>query len=543
MSVFFLTIQQSDSTATELFVTTQFHEYLTSVEGNNDDHIVKLSSTAQILWMDRRFPGKPLLGFSHKRRWDRSLTTCTVTTSKGVHTLLTSRKNSAITIYDVGRSQDGLVHSYGLPYTLSAGGEDIPFWGQAILQVPESVPSLFRLSQRGSIHRIDIVIDNMRIHDTEWSPEVHNLDKVSNTLKPDLGPLDRMECSEADLDSLYNEDATREEEAAEKTYELMEVIPSFWQRTDAIPEHVLTLYDVVFRSGQEPMSGSRADFLTESAFNSTRGYRALAQSRFPIKELKTKTVWCHNISSTMEVLDSTVSGDIHEISERLQHFDLSIAEENPTQTRIRKHENKACEQLALDLTLSKDIFAARTFAALPPSREELETLTQALSIGNDGPAAHFHYLNPMKRHYYDKEGQEEHFSIPLGVRILLKDWEAGADPEEVAYRYSGKAEQLKEKPKPTDNVRAFSTPQPVTRPKMYQPYEIQSQPSVLRPPTVMTASGKPSMTFQVDSQGSELERQTQDLIASTQILPGPFGARPNPNAVKKKAGKKRMGGF
>jgi len=299
-------------------------------------------------------------------------------------------------------------------------------------------------------------------------------------------------------------------------------------------------YDVMFRSGQEPVPGSRADFLTEGVFNSTRGYRAIAQSRFPMEDLKAKAPWYHNISSTIEVFDSSSAGDLHAIFGHLQHFNLSVAQEHPAQARIRKYENKACEQLALDLTLSKDVFAPKIFRS-PAIEKELETLTEALSIGSDGPVANFHYLDPIRRtnSHYDKMDHDEHLLIPLGVRTLLKDWTVGTDSDEVAHRYSGTAEQLKEKPRPRENPKAFLSSQPVTRSKV-QVYEIQSQPPIFQPPPVVTAMEKE----QLPSSRSFVEnaQQSQELMASTQILPGPFGARPNLNA-KKKAGKKRMGGF
>jgi len=118
---------------------------------------------------------------------------------------LTSRRNAVVTVYDVGRSSEGLLHAYNVPYVVPADREDAPFLGQAILQLPGFAASLFRLSSQNSIYRTDLTsADAMRVPTFEWSPEVHDLDKTSNSLKPHLGPLDTMEYAEADLGPLYD---------------------------------------------------------------------------------------------------------------------------------------------------------------------------------------------------------------------------------------------------------------------------------------------------------------------------------------------------
>ena len=45
---------------------------VTSIDYSGDN-IVQLCSTREIIWMDQRYPKKPLLGFQHGRRYDRSL--------------------------------------------------------------------------------------------------------------------------------------------------------------------------------------------------------------------------------------------------------------------------------------------------------------------------------------------------------------------------------------------------------------------------------------------------------------------------------------
>ncbi|KAF5345305.1 hypothetical protein D9758_008457 [Tetrapyrgos nigripes] len=534
---------RATNTAIELFSVLSLEECLTSIEDNHDEHSVQLLSTDQILWMDRRFPGKPLLGLKHKRQWDRSLAMRTLATPDGTtRTLLTSGKNDIVTVYDVGRSSDGLLHAYNLPYTLTPGGERMRFLGQTVLQLPGYTPSLFRFCQRGAIYRTDLKTEeeDSGTFKSDWSSEVQALDERSNALKPDLGPLSAMEYSEVNMNPHYNsiivshmkEDAAREEAMAEDTYELIDTLPSFWQRADASTDEMMTTYDMVFRSGEEPNSGSRSDFLTGSAFNTTRGYRAMVKDRFPMDTLRSQAAWHHDIGPTLKNFDPTTSGDIHEISECLRRFDVSTDygedDEHPSEASIRRQETKAREQLALDLALSKDIFSSRKFnSTSSASEKELETMTKALSIGNEGPVAEFRYLEPKKKNHNqcDKDGrsEEEHALIPLGVRLLLRDWEVGVDPDKDGYHSRRPTEDPAEKKK--SMPRTWAQYEPVIR-------------SAEKPPPVPASQGNV-----YESQSTQVDSQSQNLMTSTQVLPGPFGARPNAIAAKKKAWKKRMGGF
>ena len=65
----------------DLFVVKADEHVLTSVEDERQDNIVRLCSTQELLWIDRRFPGKPLLAYSHGREFDRSLDAQTIPTT------------------------------------------------------------------------------------------------------------------------------------------------------------------------------------------------------------------------------------------------------------------------------------------------------------------------------------------------------------------------------------------------------------------------------------------------------------------------------
>jgi len=52
-------------------------DVLTSID-HGGDNILRLCSTRDIIWMDKRYPNKPLLGHEHGRQYDRSLEAHTV---------------------------------------------------------------------------------------------------------------------------------------------------------------------------------------------------------------------------------------------------------------------------------------------------------------------------------------------------------------------------------------------------------------------------------------------------------------------------------
>jgi hypothetical protein len=53
-------------------------DILTSVEDLAEDNIIRLCSTAQVIWLDPRYLARPLLGYKHRRQYDRTLWTRTL---------------------------------------------------------------------------------------------------------------------------------------------------------------------------------------------------------------------------------------------------------------------------------------------------------------------------------------------------------------------------------------------------------------------------------------------------------------------------------
>ncbi|KAJ3895659.1 hypothetical protein GG344DRAFT_38361 [Lentinula edodes] len=528
---------RTDGVALNLLgIDTTTGEKLTWIEDSEDSYLIPLVSTDRILWLDRRFAGKPLLGIKHGRNYDRTLALRTVIIRGIHHSLMTSRKNKLITVYDVSRSTEQLLHADNAPYSFSVNTRENRFSGDAYVNMGDQY-KMFRISERGRLTCVDLKQSGNDITSsfaaTQFFPSETN---VIPAMRPHFGAVGAREFSQTNLRPAYEQlfpsivsIDTQEEENSEAVYDLLEQLPSFWQQDTPI-EQVLTTYDILFRTGDEPGHTSRADFLTETVFNSARGYRILLQDRLPVQSLMDGASWYSDIAPIMKHFDESTVGNIRSIAERFRSFDLCLSPDHPIQASRRQ--NKAREQLALDLTLSKDIFSTQRFTQFP--RTPAGDCTEA-----SGPPApvHFHYLQPMPRrdHYSREEHQEDNVNFPFGVGLLLEDWDVGVDPDKYIYdnTYDVKAELNLET---TQKIRV----QPVQSQTTLLPSSLsQSQmpPSIAILP-VNQPLALPLRVSGVQSQMTEpTEVESQVLMTSTQVLPGPFGGRPTAVGKKKPAKK------
>ncbi|KAJ4487849.1 hypothetical protein J3R30DRAFT_3400509 [Lentinula aciculospora] len=503
-----------------LSIATTTGEKLTWIEDPSDNYLVPVVSTERILWLDRRFPGKPLLGITHRRKYDRTL---------ALH---------AVTIH--GTEQ--LLHIDSPPYSFSIDTGESRSCGDAYVNIRNQYKML-RISERGRLSCADLK-QNDNDNDTipSFAPTQYLPSESNQTpdIPPDLGPVGAREYSKTNLRPAYKQlfpsvvDVdTQEEKDAEAVYDLLEQLPSFWQKEDTSIEQVLTAYDILFRAGEEPGNPSRADFLTETVFNSTRGYRILLQGRLPTQSLADGASWYSDIAPTINYFDESTVGDIRTIAERLRSFNLSPQPEDPVQASRRQ--TKACEQLAIDLSLSKNIYSSKSFSQTPASDH----------VDASGSSVHFHYLQPRpnRDHYTKEEQQEDILTLPLGVGLLLEDWDIGTNPAKYIFNEpygvdaglsQEKGPQRRMQPvqsqanlPPSSSVPQSQMPPSIAILPIAQPFDLPLRVSDIESQSQMT---------------EPVEVESQVLMTSTQVLPGPFGGRPAAIG-KKKPMKKRMGVF
>ncbi|KAK7061434.1 60S ribosomal protein [Favolaschia claudopus] len=554
------------------------NEVLTSIEDYPADQMLRLCSTEQLIWIDRRFTGRPLLSFKHGRSFDRSLEAKTLNFVNQHITTLSSRKNGLMTIYDVARLHGSMSCVQIAPYSLTTPSEGRIQPGQAFLRHPSAPPdspfTFLRLSEVGSIRAFQLGITDDGVGETpvSWSREVKRLAAQAPHLREETSSLGRQEPPVVDLSPALEhffrpQREMDDEQAAETLYDLVEKAHSFWQDVDPALDRVLTTYDVLLRSGDEPTTFARADFLTESVIKSARGYRALLQDRISAATLKEGAQWSLDLTDALGrfIPDLADCPDIRTLEERLRRHDLLSEDEGDRSASSLRRETQAREQLALDLTLSRDIFSSRSFlapTATPTNYRELEAMTKTLSLEDEEPPPMvFGYLQPRfqsKRSASDEDNadKEKKDFIPPGVRLLLKDWQVGANSAEFVYHdpYEGEAEE----PRPTPTIKAKAK-----REVAQSQVEVTEERPTQAPPRIVAASSRveDALRRPFASQGPpvvprspggsqpvmrEAESQavdSQDVLmpmASTQVLPGAYGGRP---AMKKKVVKKRLGGF
>jgi hypothetical protein len=129
-------------------------------------------------------------------------------------TVLTSQRNGLVTIYDISRADDNkLLHVNVSPYALPfVSGRDERYSGftsfRHHLDLDDTCVSLFQLSNRGAIHRLDLGVDGEAKHlpglGFEWSAEVKELDLQAAGIRPHSGSLEARRPNPVDLGPVYN---------------------------------------------------------------------------------------------------------------------------------------------------------------------------------------------------------------------------------------------------------------------------------------------------------------------------------------------------
>jgi hypothetical protein len=326
-------------------------------------------------------------------------------------------------------------------------------------------------------------------------------------------------------------------------------------------------FDIAFRSSEKPIEYSRADFLTQNDINCKEGYQALIQDRIPRQRLLQDAPWHYDLTPVLGKFDPGISKDPQALVDHLRQYDLASEAAVPSQIEF-----EAREELALDLALSTDIFSPRP--CVHPVKDDLDVLetmsraTEAMSLVDEPPPVHLTYLRPKLEGTTNSRPRPRSQTVspasqdlesPLGVRLLLKEWDVGADLHE--YTYEDPYDESYQDSTPIRRSRNIESSVQATQTTM--PTQSQRPPLVIAskslvPPTVpvpdIPTLDRPGAQFQglmnrapmvrtasqTTAKDPDVGASSQDFMTSTQILPGPFGGR---QLIKKKPAKKRLGGF
>jgi hypothetical protein len=135
--------------------------------------------------------------------------------SEAMFTVLSSRKNCLLSVYDVFSDKNSLVQSHALPYSLSGRFPNGPHAGFYITHPhPESgnvtTASLVQLTSRGAVYQTALTLAQNEDEapspvtiDVSWSSAVHQLATASSRQRPDVGKLGARSTQEVDFRQVY----------------------------------------------------------------------------------------------------------------------------------------------------------------------------------------------------------------------------------------------------------------------------------------------------------------------------------------------------
>jgi hypothetical protein len=250
----------------------------------------------------------------------------------------------------------------------------------------------------------------------------------------------------------------------------------------------------------------------------------MIQGRISVKPLIEQAEWHRTIVPALKHFLPDISEHPQAIFDALGKYSLVSQEEHSAQLLCRKTE--AREQLTVDLAMSTDIFSGKPSPkSVDATLDTMSRATEAMSLDDEPPPIQFGYLHPAE----DDANEPDGLDSPLGVRLLLKEWEVGCNPREYVYVDPYNSGQ-------SAPVRAKKGHASVNTGRMSS--QSQRPPQILATSTVAPLERMTAPSWEMAaSQGALVEMETTaEMMASTQVLPGPYGGR----AGKRK---KRVGGF
>lgn len=212
-----------------MYSVTRAPDLLTSIGSDLDNGLSRLVTTSELIWVDPRFHNRPILAWKHEREYERALSSHSVgiggSTWRKIFedgitktytvklTVLSSRNNALLSVYDVSSNKNGLLQSHALPYSLSCRFPNGPHAGFHVVHPhPESdnatTASLVQLSSCGGIYQSAIALQEEDTTwpvgvDVSWSSAVHRLATTCSIQQPDINKLGARAKQEIDFRQAY----------------------------------------------------------------------------------------------------------------------------------------------------------------------------------------------------------------------------------------------------------------------------------------------------------------------------------------------------
>lgn len=555
---------------------TRTNEIVTSIESPHaSSNLMCLCTTTQVLWFDPRHTRYPVVGWNHGRVHDRTLEARTIARHWSTPLVcLSSRETRLLSLYDVDRpTSGGLVHAFGHPTPLLGDFSDRQglAFGRSLrytsAETSEAMGlSIFELGPRSEIVRHDVGYPSFKdalVDDgVVWDEALREMERDAHFMEPVAGSYASRRHINIDMTDLYRHlfiasqqrpSAQRMKLQGDTVHRVLHSMPLFWQTVDIPVENMLTLYDLAFRMGDEPSHPARADWLTGSALSTVPGRLMFARHGIPGPFIARRggASWHWDMAPTLRALDpqfpalaSTAEDVAPSEKENSSHVaaatkltqDLQQQHAlNDAPAAAQRRAREAVEDVVLDSALASYVYSVHPFSF--GERDERDTLPMGLSrLRLDSsalpPPVQFGHLRPMKPGAPTTDTSAP--DMPLGVRLLLSEWDVSSDASKYVFRDPYGDQKGDE----DDKISVASLPQTQTQTQRTAPPVIvaaSTLPARRREGSVPLPQSQPPMVGFSQSQGDV------EMFTSTQVVPGPFGGRPQP--AKKKPPKKRIGGF
>ncbi|EJD52949.1 hypothetical protein AURDEDRAFT_180557 [Auricularia subglabra TFB-10046 SS5] len=553
---------------------TWVNEIVTSIESPQaSSNLMCFCTTAQVLWFDPRHTRHPVVGWKHGRVQDRTLEARTIARHLSTPLVcLSSRETRLLSLYDVDRpTPEGLVHAFGHPTPVLgdfADRQGLAF-GRSLRDAgaTSETPglSVFELGPRNEIVRLDVGLPSSSQNEllgedgVVWDEALQEMERDAHFMEPLAGSYAARKHINVDMTDLYQHlfVASQKRPSAQQmklqgdaVHRVLHSMPVFWQTVDIPVENTLTLYDLAFRMGDEPPHPARADCLTGSALSTVPGRLMFARHGIPGPFMARRggASWHWDMAPTLRALDpqfpalaSTAEDVVPSESDNSSHMaaatklthDLQQQHAlNSAPAAAQRRMREAVEDVVLDSALASYVYSVHPFSFgerdLPMGLSRLCIDSSALP-----PPVQLGHLRPRKTGVHAADEDTDAPDMPLGVRLLLSEWDVAVDPSKYMFR-DPYGDQTGEE---EDKVSLASVPQTQTQTQRTAPPVIvaaSTLPARRREGSVPLPQSQPPMVGFSQSQGDV------EMFTSTQVVPGPFGGRPQP---AKKPPKKRVGGF
>ncbi|KAL5641281.1 hypothetical protein ACGC1H_001685 [Rhizoctonia solani] len=534
-----------------------------------------IAGTEHVILVDERMMGRPVVSWAHHRDTDMTLQIKALELDQKSVGLLTSKHSSFISVYDPLLSESGGLEgcdSYGLEWDSpnSCASASI-----AVYIPPTTArPTLFHLSNSGAIYRQDLGIGpcEASAERVVWEHELKNLAEKVELEHEQYNEEDLTKCQEANLRSKYEETFMSNNLGAggPSLNDIVDLVPTVFQRANGPVDKPMILHDLLRMVSQEATAT-----LPRSLFASTQSL-PLPKAGSLLKHIihlqsqsREGVSWSYDLSRPQgHIWPPLVPTPT--VDDLIAFSVLDDVSENTS-----KRDKEARQEIALDLALSTMVYSITPFQPsrprLPPApivRDDDDMLSVAASaLTLDGiEPPHVQHVQPCPTQGLvdGKRGAEQRQS--LVARLLASEWDPDSSPSD--YEFHDPYNQDYDESMPAWKLMAQTKAdkQSLERAKSRFLSSTTTAPARSVPlPFIQLSRNKPAVIpnpvntrgiRQVESQPEPMHNQTipsqpresssqingSSQMPSTQIVPGPFGARPGTNAAPKKK-KSRLPGF